>query len=265
LLVLAAACGSLALGTAQASTVPAPNGARAAASRVGVSSVGRTLSLTLSPAPDDFALAEVRFGRAGHGQSISGSSLQVAVRGPFGDDYLAVATPRFRTPGGPRALVLIVNRPSALLDPVLVRLQLTARRALGTPLVRHQADPLTRPHTGPRPALCDLPRHGSALSTSELRSLRSRGQALTGFGEASAVAQAYDVVCGLPHASSFVQAVRPPTPPLPTPPLPAPPEPQPPGCTACAPAPGYACPLAEPSLCRGPLAAGARRAAAGAH
>jgi hypothetical protein len=187
--------------------------------------------LTLTPAPNDLALAEVSFHRAARGQAVSVSSLQVSVSGPFGDDYLAAAVPRIETDRVPRALVLLVNRPSALLDPVSVHVQLTARRALGAPLVRRLTDPFTRPAGGGTPALCDLALHGSALSASELRPLHLRGQALAGFDAASAVAQAYDVVCGLPHASSFEQAVRPPSPPVGK--LPG---------EGCKPAPGYACP-----------------------
>ena len=168
--------------------------------------------------------------------------------GPFGDDYLAAAVPRLQTPGAPWALVLLVNRPSALLDPVSVHVRLTARRTLGTPVVWKLTDPLTHPDTGLTPALCNLALHGGALGESDLRPLHSRGAALAGFDAASAVAQAYDVVCGLPYASSFEQAVR-----------------QSSGCTPCDPPPGSACPLvAQPGICAAPVAGGARRAPAGA-
>jgi hypothetical protein len=194
--------------------------------------------LTLAPVPDDLALAQVSFNRAARGQAISASSLQVSVSGPFGDDYLAAAVPRLAGNGVPRALVLLVNRPSPLLDPVSVHLQLSARRALGAPLLRRLTNPFTRPGGG-RATLCDLPLHGSALSPSELRPLHSRGQALAGFDAASAIAQAYDAACGLPHASSFEQAVKQPSAPPPSPP--SPPVGKLPG-EGCKPAPGYACP-----------------------
>jgi len=248
-LVSLAACGSLALGTTQASTVQVANSAGTGIGPADAASVGRTWPLTLSPAPDDLALAGVSFHRAARGQSISPSSLQVSVSGPFGDDYLAAAVPRLQTPGAPWALVLLVNRPSALLDPVSVHVRLTARRTLGTPVVWKLTDPLTHPDTGLTPALCNLALHGGALGESDLRPLPSRGAALAGFDAASAVAQAYDVVCGLPHASSFEQAVR-----------------QSSGCTPCDPPPGSACPLvAQPGICAAPVAGGARRAPAGAH
>jgi hypothetical protein len=210
--------------------------------------------MTLSPAPGDLSLAEVSFQRAARGQGIATGALQVAVIGPFGDDYLAVAVPRLQTPGGPRALVLLVNRPSALLDPVTVRLRLTARSALGAPLVRRSADPFARPGASSTPALCNLPLHGSVLSASALRPLYARGQALAGFDAANALAQAYDVVCGLPYSGSFQQAVEPPSA--------APPGSRAPGCAPCDPSPGYACPLvARPSVCEASARHGARRAA----
>lgn len=271
-LAFLAACGSLALGTTEAGTIQAANSAGTAIVRADQASAGRIWPLILSPAPGDLALAEVSFHRAARGQAISPSSLQVSVSGPSGDDYLAVAVPRLQTPGAPLALVLLVNRPSALLDPVSVRVRLTARRALGAPLLRRHADPFTRPPAGRGPALCNLALHGSALSASELRPLHARGQALAGFDAASAVAQAYDAVCRLPFASSFEQAVEQasftspsPTPSTPSPAAPpAPPVGKLPG-EGCVPTPGYACPGAvESSFPAVPVDAG-RRAAAGAH
>ncbi|MGO9321359.1 MAG: hypothetical protein ACLQBY_11250 [Solirubrobacteraceae bacterium] len=266
------ACGLLALGIAHASQRPA--GTAADAARAAGLSVERRWSLILSPAPSDLALAQIRLEGSAR-ERISSRALSVAVSRPFGDDYLAVATPSFGTPGGPRALVLLVNRPSALLDPVHVQLRLTARRTLGAPLTRKLSDPFTRPANAPRPPLCDLPLHGSALSAADLRPLHSRGGALTGFSAASAVAQAYDVVCGLPYASSFAQAVgQSPAPSSPTPPeapSPAPPAPSPappvgrvPG-EGCVPAPGYACPAAVSSTASVAAGEGERRTAAGAH
>jgi hypothetical protein len=238
-IVAIVACGSLVLATTGASTVHGAKRAGAGAGSADVASAWRSWPVSLSPAPGEVALAQVSFPRAAAGQGISASSLQVAVSGPFGDDYLAVAVPRFATPSAPRALVLLVNRPSPLLDPASVRLTLSARRALGTPLVRKLADPFARPAAAPAPALCDLPLHGSPLSASELRPLHSRGQALSGFDALAAVAQAYDVVCGLASASSLEAAVRS-TPASPVP-SPGPPVGKLPG-EGCQPAPGYACP-----------------------
>jgi hypothetical protein len=270
-LTLLAVLGSLAVAGAAASpSASGPVHSSAAAPAV------REWPFTLSPAPDDLALAEVGFPRAERGQEISRASLQIALRGPFGDDYLVLAAPRVGTGRTPQALVLLVNRPSALLDPVSVRLRLTARATLGGPVVRRFADPFARASSAPKPALCDLALHGSALSATQLGPLLSRGEALAGFGAASAVAQAYDAVCGLPYTSSFAQAVGQPAPvaslppsPSPSPPpapSPPPPAPGPPVCAPCDPAPGYACPLSiGPDICAAPVALGAMRAPAGAH
>jgi hypothetical protein len=276
--VLLTAC-LLMLGSAQASTAEAPKRPAIAASSKHSRSLDRVGPLSLAPAPNDLALAELSFPWAG-AERLTARALHLALAGPFGDDYLAVSGTRFRTPGGPRALVLVVNRPSPLLDPIDVRLRLTWRRALGTPRVARVADPFTRRVTGHSPALCDLALHGLALRGSQLGALGSRGSPLAGFATTSAVAQAYDAVCGLPYASSFRQAITgsssavpapampSPAPPAPVaPPAPAPPAPVPPPiCAPCNPPPGSVCPLTlGPSVCAGTLEGSARRAATGAH
>ncbi len=274
LVLVIVACGLLALAISEGPGAAQPSGAATAAAggtriatvahAAAASAAERSWRLTLSPAPDDLALAEIRF----HGsarQRLSAQLLQVVVAGPFGDDYLAVATPRFATPGGSRALVALVNRPSPLLDPASVRLRVSARDWLGAPAIRTLGDALARSSADPRPALCDLSLHGSPLTGQQMSALGSRGTALAGFDVASAVAQAYDVACGLPYASSFKQAVEQPSP-SPSEPQPVPPEPAPPHCPPCDPPPGYACPLAlTPSVCVAAEALSARRAHAGAH
>jgi hypothetical protein len=273
-LMLVVTCGTLALGAAVAVAIEASAGAGASPGRA-ASSERRSWPLTMSAAPDDLTLAEVSFRSATHGQRISVSSLQVTVSSPFGDDYFVVATPRLPTSGIPRVLVLLVNRPSPLLDPVSVSARLTVQHALGAPLVLRSTDPLARSAGAHTPALCNLPLHGAALSASGLRPLHSRGPALAGFDAASALAQAYDLVCGLSYASSFAQAVEhspassPPTPPessSPTSPAPAPTPPvgRVPG-EGCAPTPGYACPAAFRSRSRAAVGEGQPRAAAGAY
>jgi hypothetical protein len=244
------------------------------------SSVARAWRLTLSPAPDDLALAEIRFRGSGR-ERLTDRSLQVAVSGSFGADYLAVAVPRFRTPGGSRALVLLVNRPSPLMDPVSIQLRLSAQRSLGAPATWRLTDPFAThrgaTHRGAAAfALCGLPLHGAALSALGLSALRSRGAPLSRYSPAGAIAQAYDVVCGLPYASSFKQAVEqlasaPELPPAPEPPSPSPPAPSPsppvgkvPG-EGCEPRPGYACPGALRSAVPGATVDGERPAAVGAH
>jgi hypothetical protein len=242
---LVAVCGSLALLAGCAAGAGGAKTVSAGASRDPRQAPSRMWTITLSPAPDDLALAQIAFRGAAPAAHITSASLRIAVRGPFGDDYLVSAA--VRLPGGPRALVLLVNRPSPLLDPVDVVLHVTALRALGRPVVSRLANPFARAASAPRPSLCDLPLHGGALSASQLGLLRTRGWPLSGFAGASAVAQAYDAVCSLPLASSFQQAVTQSgagsAPPAPSP---APPVGKLPG-EGCVPAPGYACPGAVES------------------
>ncbi len=263
-LTLVAICGSLAL----------LSGCAAGASRAKTAAVGagrdpgptathaRTWTVTLSPAPDDLALAQIAFREAAAGARVTSGSLRVGVSAPFGDDYLAAAA--VRLPGPPRVLVLLVNRPSPLLEPVAVHVRLTAASALGTPVISSSSNPFTRPATAPKPSLCDLPLKGAALSASRLRLLRSRGEPLAGYVGASAVAQAYDAVCSLPFANAFEQAVKRPTGSSPPVPIPTPPVGKLPG-EGCVPRPGFACPGAVESSLPVVPAAAARRAAAGAH
>jgi hypothetical protein len=272
-----ATCAALVLGAAQAGVGASAASAPAAQASASV----RTWRLTLSPAPDDLALAEIRF-RGPARARLSRRSLAAAVSGPFGDDLLAVAGPRFATPGGPWALVLLVDRPSPLLDPASVALRLSARRSLGEPTSWKLTDLFAHPLTMAGRAPCGLPLHGSPLSGSELRALGSRGAPLEGFATADAVAQAYDVACGLPYSSSFKELIaelgsgsQPPTPvaptpepaPMPTPtpaPLPTPPVGKLPG-EGCVPTPGRACPEVVRGLARAVVGDGAGRAAVGAH
>jgi hypothetical protein len=270
-LTLLAVCGLLAL--AASATGAGRRSPRIASvlDPVATASLSHTWSFTLSPAPDDLALAEVGFPHATRGQHVSSASLKLAVRGPFGEDYLVLAIPRVGVGRTPRALVLLVNRPSPLLDPATVSLRLRAGAQLGRPVVRRLADPFARSASASRPALCDLALHGAALSAAEVRPLSSRGTALGGFDAPGAVAQAYDAVCTLPYASAFAQAVGQPGAESPSPspgptPSPAPPTPGPPVCAPCDPAPGFACPLSiGPDVCAADVAPGARRASAGGH
>lgn len=212
----------------------------------------RRWQLTLAPAPDDLALAQVSFTR-GNGARLAPQSLRVAVEGPFGDDYMVAAASSLPA-GAERAFVLLVNRPSALLDPVSVDLSLIARRSLGEPAVRTLADPFARTEASGKPALCELSLHGAPLRATELTVVGSRGAPLAGFSAASALAQAYDVACGLAYSSAFARAVAPQ-------PSPAPPVGKVPG-EGCAPTPGRACPLAIEGSRSG---AGTRPASADAH
>jgi hypothetical protein len=248
-LTLVAVCGSLALLAAGTVALAITLGARARAARA---TGTRSWVTTLSPVPDELALAQITFPAVAR-RRLSRQTLHVAVSGPFGDDYVAwVAVARALTPGVARALVALVNRPSLLDDPTHVRLRISAQRSLGAPVVRTLADPFARSASAPRPALCDLPLHGGALAGSQLRALGSRGSPLAGFDAASTVAQAYDAACGLSFESAFERAVAPssgggstpPASPAPTPtPEPGPPVGRLPG-EGCEPRPGYACPQA---------------------
>jgi hypothetical protein len=168
----------------------------------------------IAPAQFDFSLAEVRFGRparvAGARVSRGAGSIRIALRGATGLDYVAAAVTRSSISGGPRALVLVVNRrPRGSLAPDLARIGLTvtAFRRLGPAAVSQSSDPFTRVRVGPTPALCDLPIRGASLVAGEIRSVLSRGVALTGFGAEAAIAQAYDVVCRRPYEQAFRAAV----------------------------------------------------------
>ncbi len=184
----------------------------------------------------------------------------MAVSGPFGDDYLASAAPL----RGARALVLVVDRPSPLEDPAVVRLIARAQRALGAPRSTIVTNPFTHPRAASR-ALCEMPHAGASLSAAGLRPLGSRGTALSGFSATGAVAEAFDVACGLPYESAFKEVVTH-SPATPVAPPPLPPAPRPPGCTPCPPQPGIACPLAlTPDICEARLATAARPYAADAH
>jgi hypothetical protein len=249
-LMLVVTCAALALAVSLAVASAAGTSSSTSAGRAGVASM-RSWPLSISAAPDDMALVEVGFQNAARGQQLSLSSLQLAVGTPFGDDYLAAGAVRLTTTSVQRLLVLLVNRPSALLDPVSVHVRLTASSALGQPAVRSLANPLRRIAGAPTPALCELPLHGSPLSASEVRPLHSRGQPLAGFDAAAALAQGYDVVCGLSHSSAFEAAVAQSG----ATSSPAPPVGKLPG-EGCVPRPGYACPASYSSVSRPPAAGG---------
>jgi hypothetical protein len=271
-LTLPVVCLAMLAGTALATGGQARSGAGVRRSEA--ASLEHGGSVSLAAAPDDLAVAELSFRHAARGQAVSTRSLQLAVRGPFGADYLVAGVARVGTGDVPRVLVLLVNRPSALLDPVAVRLRFSAGPGLGAPVLSTFADPFTRPPSGSSPALCDLALHGSALGAAAVAPLFSRGQQLAGFSGPAAIAQAYDVACGLPSTGSFAQAIGRPQPqpqpapaPVPVPsPSPSPPAPGPPGCVPCDPAPGYACPLAlHTDICAAEDTSGARPSATGAH
>ncbi len=231
-------------------------------------------TFTLAPAPSDLALAEVRFPRSGR-RSLNGANLRLASSGPSGADYLVLGALTHPGRGGARALVLLVNRPTALLDPVRVALRLRSAPMLGSARARSSTNVLARSSSSPRPALCDLPLSGKPLAAGGIRTLSAKGPALPGFSAAWALAAAYDAACGLTYPAAFKQAIQgstqpggcgagasregtlccPPNAicvPLPEqPPEPKPvPPPEPPHCPPCHAKPAHACPLvAQPAIC----------------
>ena len=79
-------------------------------------------------------------------------TLHAAVRGPFGADYLALAALRTRSDHARIAIVLLVNRATALLDPAHVRVRMRSARALGAPTVAVMSNPFAdSPATAPEP------------------------------------------------------------------------------------------------------------------
>jgi hypothetical protein len=213
----------------------------------------RTIPLAVSPAPNALALAELDFGRH-PSRRLDRATLRASVHGMFGDDYLALATPRQRPNGHLLALVLVINRPSPLADPVTVHVALRVSRAFGLPQVVKLKRSLTSStivRHGDGMHACAIAHSGVMVEGAALTALGSRGTPLAGFDAAGAVATAYDSVCGLPYPPSFKEDIEPakgcegc------TPPQPVEPEPRPPGCTPCDPRPGTACPLAaRPDIC----------------
>jgi hypothetical protein len=176
-----------------------------------------------APAQFDLALLEVSFraprrlARSVATGSRLASSIRLGLPGPTGLDYVAAAATRPSVPGGPRALVLVVNRrPRGSLAPDLARIGFTvlAPRRLGSPVIRQVADPFTRPSPGLTPALCDLPVRGPSLTGSDLGGAVSRGVALSGYSPEASIAEAYDVLCGRPYDQAFRQVVTQGSPPI---------------------------------------------------
>jgi hypothetical protein len=239
----------------------------------------RTWQMTLAPAVSDLALAQISFPHAAHGASIVPGSLNLDVVGAFGHDYLAAGLLRHIPGRVPRVLLLLANRPTALLDPARVQLRLSAALALGKPAIAQATDPFTMP-AAKAPALCNLALHGGALASNAVLTLASHGAPLKGFTAAGALAEGYDAVCKLPYSSTFKADLEttastqappgktPPTSPTPpTPPTPVPgeqPTETPGGCVPCRPAAHGVCPLAHPATCQAQQAT-PRHAPAAAH
>jgi hypothetical protein len=247
----------------------------------------RSWSVTLSPSPNDLALAELRIA-ARRRPLIAARNVLLAGQGHFNDDYIAVARLRGASRGGRVLFVLAVDRSTVGTSPGTTQLTLQVPRTLGAAAVALLSDPFTSASgvsvSGAPAARCGLTRPGAALDARSLMAIDARGTPLPGFSTTEAVAAAYDAVCGLPYAASFKSAVDPAGSPCtpgalccpPTamcapqpspPPAPVPVEPVPPRCGPCEPRPGFACPLyPTPSICYAPAAPRpAEAAGAGAH
>lgn len=239
------------------------------ASATGQTARTRTSSVFVTaPAQFNLTLAQVRFGSSG------GAPARLALSQAPGLYLVAGALVRRPVAGGPRALILAVNRrPRGSLAPDRARIgvRVTAARRFGLASLRQLATVLPRPPG--IPSICGGPGHRRTLAAADLRPLLSAGPALPGFNAAAAVAQAFDVVCARPSDPAFAQAVTgcsttgfaagccPPNavcaaPPSPTPaPTPSPtptPTPMPAPCTPCQrpPCTTAICPLAQTAALR---------------
>ncbi len=188
----------------------------------------RTTTVTLTPSLDRISLVELKFARS----PTSRSELRMLARQPTGDDYFALAAVR-----GARgkALALVVDRATGLMDPYYVRLRFRYRASLGKPVVLRTKQSLEGPKEV-KPLLCNMPFQGRPLTAAQLVPLGSQGEALKGIGAAEAVAQAYDVSCDLPHTQALREALETPGPGG--------------GCAPCPAEPGKACPdQARAAIC----------------
>jgi hypothetical protein len=246
--------------------------ALAAAGQAGAAaqrSASHTFSVALSASQHDATLLQIRFPHGGR-QALSPSALHVAVVGAFGDDYMALAAPKRTGRRGPEALLVLANRPSALLDPVSVHLRIRARASLGKPVLVHLVNLLYNDYARPPTGLCTLTLVSEPLAPAAVAPLAHRGTAVSGFSVAEAVAAGYDAACSNVSPAAFKSALAP----QPAPggcgsacePAPVPPSPGPPHCTPCDPAPGFACPLsASTAVCVASKDETSLAAAAAAH
>jgi hypothetical protein len=213
----------------------------------------RSFPVALSASPHDATLLRIRFPHGGR-RALTPSVLQVRVVGAFGDDYIALAAPRRTGRRGPEALLMLANRPSALIDPASVHLRVRARAALGKPVLVHLANLLGSSRAHPPAGLCAL--GSDPLDAAALTPLAHHGTAVSGFSLIQAVASGYDAACGSEAAAQAFKSALAAEPASPggcgsaCEPAPAPPVPGPPRCTPCDPQPGFACPLvASTAVC----------------
>jgi hypothetical protein len=195
-----------------------------------------------APAQFDVSIAQVRYAVA-HGAR---PALRLALAGPTGLDYVAVALPRHQPRHAVVALMAVVNRrPQGSQAPDLAQVLLSTRpsRAMRAPTVTQATNVLARAPAA-APAACAL----GSLSVGDLRFALRAGTPPPGFGARSTIVQALAAACGRPVEAAFRAAVAPPALPAPSPrPTPCPPcPPFPPGD------PRIVCPTPAPAVCPEP-------------
>jgi hypothetical protein len=190
-----------------------------------------------APAQFDVTIAQVRYA-VPHGPR---PALRLALAGPTGLDYVAVALPRHQPKRAIVALVAVVNRRprgSQEPDPADVLLSTRPSRPVRAPRVTQAANVLAATPVSSPPA-CAL----GSLVPGDLRLALHAGTPPPGFGARSTVVDALAAACRRAVPPAFLQAVAPPatSPPFP-PPSPCPPCP-PPG------SPRIVCPRPAPAVC----------------
>jgi hypothetical protein len=196
----------------------------------------------VAPAQFDVSIAQVRYA-VPHGPQ---PALRLALAGPTGLDYVAVALPRHQPKHAVVALVAVVNRrPRGSQAPDLAQVVFSTRpsRAMRAPTVT-QATNVLAARPAAAPAACAL----GSLTVDDLRFALRAGAPPPGFGARSTIVQALDAACGRAVDPAFRTAVAPPG-------LPAPP-PRPMPCPPCPPfpptSPRIVCPRPAPAVCPKP-------------
>ena len=189
-----------------------------------------------APAQFDVALAQIRYA-VPHGAR---PALHVALAGPTGLHYVAVALPRHQPPRALVALVAVVNRrPRGSQAPDLTQVLLRTRlsRAMRAPAITEAMNVLGAQPASAPPA-CAL----GPLAVGDLRFAVRAGAPAPGFGARATIAQALAAACGRPVEPAFRAAVAPPEQLPPPPPCPPP----------CGPAPRIFCPPPTEIVCPRP-------------
>lgn len=192
-----------------------------------------------APAQFDVSVAQVRYAVPRGPRP----ALRLALAGPTGLDYVAVALPRHQPRHAVVALVAVVNRRpsgSQAADLAQVLLRTRPSRAVRAPTVTQSTDVLARKPVSAPPA-CSL----GPLAASDLRVALHAGSPPPGFGVRSTIAQGLAAACGRAMEPSFLEAVAPPVVRVPSPlPVPCPPCRPPPGAR-----PRIVCPAPAPAIC----------------